>query len=79
VQPVSVVLRKINGKPVTKDQREIYAWFGEMTLVPHLARVWKQKSIDLDIVFHEILNPNDFENRKDLANRAWEMTKCSIE
>ncbi|MCL2473346.1 MAG: 1-acyl-sn-glycerol-3-phosphate acyltransferase [Alphaproteobacteria bacterium] len=79
VQPVSIVLRKINGKPVTTEDRAIYAWYGDMTLVPHLLKVWQQKSIDVDVIFHEVLDPYSFENRKTLAHRAWEMVKLSVE
>ena len=72
VQPVSIVLKSINGKPITKENRAVYAWFGDMTLVPHLLNVMKQKSIALDVIFHAPLDVNDFENRKDLAYKAWE-------
>ena len=73
VQPVSIVLKKINGEKVTTETRDIYAWHGDMTLAPHLLKVAQQKNIDIDVIFHETLDPNSFENRKAIAHRAWEI------
>lgn len=67
VQPVSVTCTELDGLPLTRTFRPWYAWFGDMTLVPHLWNVFKLGRFTVDVVFHPSVTPADFENRKALA------------
>lgn len=58
VQPVSLVYH---------DDHADYAWYGDMTLVPHLGKVLTLPGVDLDIVFHAPVRSAEFASRKDLA------------
>lgn len=72
VQPVAVVLEKIDNKiPNTDDLRNQYAWWRpEDTLMPHLwniATIWRT---DVGLHFLPVLEPMSYDSRKDLAQAA---------
>jgi len=69
VQPVTLAYaRHKNGLPLAQGCRENFTWFGEQTLAPHLWRVFGLQGCEVDVVFHEPLHRNHFDNRKHLAN-----------
>ncbi len=67
VQPVSVTCSGLDGMPMTRDLRPLYAWYGDMTLVPHLWNAFKMGRFTIDIVFHPPVSPKDFSDRKVLS------------
>ena len=68
VQPVSVVYaRTRDGQPLSQNQRELYTWFGDMTLAPHLINVMGMRGCEVEMMFHEPLLASAFEDRKLLA------------
>ena len=75
IQPVAIKHVKIDGKdvyPDRKDMRDLYAWYGDMDLVPHLLAVAKVWRTDVEVHMLPPLNPGDFTNRFDIANVAQE-------
>ncbi len=67
-QPVviqTVTVRLENAK--TQEERDLYAWHGDMEMPPHLWAVARSKGAQVTLVFHEPLNPLDFKNRKELS------------
>ncbi|MEM9267416.1 MAG: lysophospholipid acyltransferase family protein [Pseudomonadota bacterium] len=63
VQPVSVIYHP--NAPLPKS---FYGWWGSTALGPHLKAVFALASGNVvDVVFHEALDPRDFEGRKALA------------
>jgi lyso-ornithine lipid O-acyltransferase len=67
VQPVSVVCTEIGGLPLLRELRPFYAWYGDMTLVPHLWDVFAFGRFTVDVVFHAPVFAADFPDRKALA------------
>jgi 1-acyl-sn-glycerol-3-phosphate acyltransferase len=68
IQPVSIgISPNNNGKPLTTEQRDRFAWYGDMTLLPHLWSVFCQRSVDVEVIFHAPAKANDFSDRKELA------------
>jgi 1-acyl-sn-glycerol-3-phosphate acyltransferase len=60
-------------QPVTlayHDADAHYAWYGDMTLVPHLGQVLTRPGVTLDIVFHEPVASSDFASRKALTRHV---------
>ena len=75
IQPVAIKHVKTNGIKVTKnrqDLRDIYAWYGDMELAPHLWLFAHASSIDVEIHMLPALSANDFVHRFDIANAAQE-------
>lgn len=67
VQPVSVACTALDGLPLTQNLRPFYAWYGDMTLLPHLWQAFKCGQFTIDVVFHPPLRAKDIPDRKDLA------------
>lgn len=75
VQPVALKHIKTNGVEVTADRndlRDIYAWYGDMELAPHLWQFAHARSITVEVHMLPPLSANDFVHRFDIANAAQE-------
>jgi 1-acyl-sn-glycerol-3-phosphate acyltransferase len=78
IQPVAIKHTKTNGITVTKERqelRDIYAWYGDMDLVPHLWDLAKSRSVNVDVHLLPALSPKDFTHRFDIANAAHDKVK----
>lgn len=67
LQPISIVCTGVCGLPMTEARRSLYAWFGEMTLLPHLFQTFRLADYNVDVVFHSPVNAADFADRKAMA------------
>jgi len=67
VQPVSIAYTRLNGMPMGRGLRPFYAWYGDMELVPHLLEALALGRVDVEVEFHEPVDPAAFANRKALA------------
>jgi 1-acyl-sn-glycerol-3-phosphate acyltransferase len=67
VQPVSIAYTRLNGLPIGVAWRAFYAWYGDMTLPPHLWQVLKLGQTTVEVVFHQAVSAADFGGRKALA------------
>lgn len=79
VQPVSIVCTAIGGLPITRGLRPFYAWYGDMTLVPHLWNVFKLGGFTIDVVFHAPVTAQTFPDRKALAQYCHQQVARGIE
>jgi 1-acyl-sn-glycerol-3-phosphate acyltransferase len=66
IQPVSIVATGLDGMPLGRTLRPLYAWYGDMPLMPHAWTAIKSGLITVEIEFHEPLT-NAGMNRKQLA------------
>jgi 1-acyl-sn-glycerol-3-phosphate acyltransferase len=67
VQPVSITYVGLHGIPMGRENRPLYAWYGDMELVDHLWEGLKTGPVDLIIQFHEPLMVDQVGGRKNLA------------
>jgi len=67
VQPVSVAYVGLYGMPMGRENRPLFAWYGDMDLVPHLVEAVKTGPIDVVVEFHEPLTVDQAGGRKKLA------------
>jgi len=68
VQPVTIGFTALDGLPVGRTHRYIYAWIGDESLVPHLMRLLMQGEVTVDITFHAPIY-DSLTNRKILSNQ----------
>jgi len=53
IQPISLAYTHINGRHMaTQEDYDTAAWYGDMTLAPHLWNVFKQQSLHATIYVH---------------------------
>ena len=69
VQPVTITVLEMDGRAATDDQavRDIYAWHGDMDLMPHMWRLAQLKGGTVQVEFHPPLEAADFPDRKALC------------
>ncbi|MBF0166378.1 MAG: 1-acyl-sn-glycerol-3-phosphate acyltransferase [Alphaproteobacteria bacterium] len=67
VQPVSITYTLLNGVPMGRAWRPLYAWYGDMTLVPHLWKVLGLGQAQVEVEFHKPVRLTDYASRKTLA------------
>ena len=69
IQPVSISYpRTADGRSLSGGLRDLYAWHGDMTLLPHLLKVFGLKGAQVEVIFHEPVLATAFADRKDLAH-----------
>jgi 1-acyl-sn-glycerol-3-phosphate acyltransferase len=67
VQPMSIAYTRINGLPMGVGWRAFLAWYGDMTLGPHLWQALKLGSTTIEIEFHPPVTAAELGGRKALA------------
>jgi 1-acyl-sn-glycerol-3-phosphate acyltransferase len=70
VQPVSTAYVGLHGMPMGRENRPLFAWYGDMELVPHLWEALKTGPIDVIVEFHPPMDVDQVGGRKALAARA---------
>ena len=63
IQPVSVVYDQLEGVPVNRARRPVFAWYGDMDLGPHVWQLVKWRSMRATVLLHPPLDPADFPSR----------------
>jgi 1-acyl-sn-glycerol-3-phosphate acyltransferase len=72
IQPVSVVATALDGMPLGRSLRPIYAWYGDMPLGPHVWQALTMGQMTIVVEFHAPFVAKGL-TRKQLA------TRCEIE
>ena len=67
VQPLSVAYVRVHGIPMGRENRPLFAWYGDMELVPHLWEALKTGPIDVVVEFHPVTTLDKVRGRKNLA------------
>lgn len=75
VQPVSVSYVGLYGLPMGRDMRPLFAWYGDMELVPHLWEATKTGPFEAIVEFHPPLSVDGAAGRKALAAAAEAMVR----
>ena len=67
VQPVSAAYVGVHGMPMGRENRPLFAWYGDMELVPHLWECLLTGPVDVVVEFHKPISIDTIGNRKQLA------------
>ena len=70
VQPVSTAYVGLHGMPMGRENRPLFAWYGDMELVPHLWECLLTGPVDVVVEFHKPITIDAVGNRKQLAQIA---------
>lgn len=72
VQPVSVAYTRLDGIPLGRDWRPFFAWYGAMSLAPHLWNMLGLGTVEVVVEFHPPISSADGGSRKALARYCQE-------
>ncbi|CCG06806.1 lysophospholipid acyltransferase family protein [Pararhodospirillum photometricum] len=70
VQPVSLAYTRVDGLPMGRAWRPLYAWYGAMDLAPHLFQVLAFGVGTVEVVFHDPVRADAFASRKALSTHC---------
>ena len=70
VQPVSIAYTSLHGLPLGRRMRPLFAWYGDMSLVPHLWEAFGAGPLDVQVQFHPTVSMRGFDSRKALARHC---------
>jgi len=79
VQPVSISYpRYADGRPLDRGLQALYAWYGDMTLFPHLLSVFGLKGALVEVTFHPPVTALQFTGRKELATHCRKQVAAGV-
>ncbi len=78
VQPVSVTCVALDGMPMGRFLRCVYAWYGDMPLVPHVWQLLKLGGITVSVHFHEPVDVELVGSRKAVAEHCWQAVSDGV-
>jgi lyso-ornithine lipid O-acyltransferase len=67
VQPVSLAYTRLDGMPIGRSRRPLFAWYGSMGLIPHLWGMIGLGALEALVQFHPATSVVDCGSRKALA------------
>jgi len=71
LQPFTIVYDQLDFLPVRREDRTLFAWFGDMDLASHLSRIARHRGLRVTIQLHPPLDRGAGLNRKKLAQLTW--------
>jgi 1-acyl-sn-glycerol-3-phosphate acyltransferase len=75
IQPLTIILENIENS----GERDLYAWYGDMEMIPHLWNYAKNKGSSIKLIFHRPIEIQKFQDRKALSNFCRESVVCGLE
>jgi 1-acyl-sn-glycerol-3-phosphate acyltransferase len=72
VQPVSIAYTRLDGIPIGRGWRPFFAWYGAMSLAPHLWTMLGLGTVEAVVEFHPPISFADCGSRKALARYCQE-------
>jgi lyso-ornithine lipid O-acyltransferase len=70
VQPISIAYVRLNGLPVGHGLRPLFAWYGDMDLFEHLAKLASLGTLTIRVDFHPAVPFSRFGSRKALSDHC---------
>jgi lyso-ornithine lipid O-acyltransferase len=77
VQPVSAAFTSLHGLPMGRENRPLFAWYGDMEMMPHLWEAILAGPIEVVVQFHTPLSLDEMD-RKTLAIRARQVIQAGV-
>jgi 1-acyl-sn-glycerol-3-phosphate acyltransferase len=78
IQPVSVAYTRLDGIPMGRRLRHLFAWYGDMELAPHLWQVLGCGKGTVEVRFHPAVPAVEMANRKALAVYCFEQVRTGV-
>lgn len=79
IQPVTLRVEAVDGRsPEDQSVRDLYAWYGDMTMPPHLKAFAGSKGAVIRLIFHEPIDPRGYADRKTLADACCAAVRSGI-
>jgi len=77
IQPVSIIATRLDGMPMGRAMRPLYAWYGDMPLAPHLWAAMKAGRLTIEVEFHEPFKAHGM-SRKEITARCEDVVERGV-
>ena len=67
IQPLSIAYTHMRGLPLGRHDRPRVAWYGKMSMAPHLARLARHGGVDVSLMWGEPVAFDEQSDRKQVA------------
>ncbi|HSR55205.1 MAG TPA: lysophospholipid acyltransferase family protein [Alphaproteobacteria bacterium] len=78
VQPFSLSYTALDGLPVGREWRPLFAWYGDMAMPSHAWRILTFNSVRAEVIFHEAVTIDRYGSRKALADHCFEVVRKGV-
>lgn len=78
IQPVSITAVTLDGLPMGRTLRPLYAWYGDMTMAGHGWPMLKLGKIGVVVEFHPPIASTDYTDRKAIAQYCNETVQAGV-
>lgn len=78
VRPVSIAYTRLDGMPIGRAMRPLFAWYGDASLLAHCWSAVGLGRITVDVVFHEPVTIEQFGSRKKLADHCFDVVSRGV-
>lgn len=78
VQTVAIVYTRLHGLPLTRADRPLTGWYGDMELPPHAWELLKSGPIDVKVVVGAPVPLDQFADRKALARHSEDEVRANV-
>lgn len=76
VVPVTLSYRKVNGRPLSRDNRDLVYWYGDMEFLSHFWELLAVRRIEVTVRIHAAIQSSRYKNdslgRKALSQRTYD-------
>ena len=79
VQPISVAYTRLDGMPIGRQWRPLFAWYGAMDLAPHLWHLLGLGRLTVTLIFHPPTTLGEVGSRKALAAHCQRVIALGLE
>jgi 1-acyl-sn-glycerol-3-phosphate acyltransferase len=69
----------MDGLPLTRAQRPSVAWYGDMSLLPHILNFLKASKTEVTLKFHTPVSMDEFKNRRQLSTHCHNIIAKGVE
>lgn len=70
IQPVTIAYTKLDGVPMGRRFRPLYAWIGDLDMFAHAWHMIGLGKVTVEVIFHNPVKFEDFGSRKKLAQHC---------
>ncbi|MBL8641386.1 MAG: 1-acyl-sn-glycerol-3-phosphate acyltransferase [Alphaproteobacteria bacterium] len=78
IQPFIIDLIDADGKPLTPQTRDYYAWYADMEFAPHIWIFMQTKGATVRLTFLDVITPKEGQDRKELCRIVEEQISSGL-
>lgn len=79
IQPVAIAYTRLHGMPMGRLHRTVASWMGSQDLLPHLIALLRERAMDVEVAFGEVIEFTAQSDRKAIARQVEGAVRAMLE